>query len=261
MRTVFTMGGGGFTADPDDPALDAYVLSLVAERRPRPRVLFLPTASGDAHHQITRFEAAFGGRACDIDVLSMFRVGGRRIVSLRDLVLAQDLIYVGGGSMRNMLAIWREHGLDQALHAAYERGVVLAGLSAGAMCWFAGGVTTSTGVPEPVKGLGFLPGTLSVHKDSEPDRLPVWLDAVRRGELPGGWAADDGVGLLWRGRRIERIGSSRPGRTAEKVWLDPDGGALRREVVEPDLLAAPSPSRSDDGAIEELRALRRRRGG
>ncbi len=217
------MGGGGFTADPDDPALDAYVLSLVAERRPRPRVLFLPTASGDAHHQITRFEAAFGGRACDVDVLSMFRPGG---VSLRDLVLAQDLIYVGGGSMRNMRAIWREHGLDQALHAAYERGVVLAGLSAGAMCWFAGGVTKSTGVPEPVRGLGFLPGSTCPHYDSEERRRPLYQRLVRDGVVPPGIATDDGIGLHFTGTELTAVLSDRDGCAAYRVDRD---GEVRLE--------------------------------
>ena len=94
---------------------------------------------------------------------------------MREHLLAQDVVYVGGGSMRNMLAIWREHGLDEILRECWERGIVLAGLSAGAMCWFEGGVTTSTGRPEPVAGLGLLPGSLSVHLDGEPERRPVYL--------------------------------------------------------------------------------------
>ena len=103
-----------------------------------------------------------------------------------------------------MLAIWQAHGLDRLLVQAWRAGTVLAGLSAGAMCWFQGGVTRSSGAPETIDGLGVLEGSLSVHADGEPERLPVWLAAVREGTLPGGWALDDGVGLLFRGQRLDR---------------------------------------------------------
>src|ERR1035437_1223763 len=106
--------------------------------------------------------------------------------------------------MCNMLAIWRAHGLDGLLVEAWRHGTVLAGLSAGAMCWFEAGVTRSSGPPEPIAGLGLLEGSLTVPADGEPERLPVWLAAVRDGTLPGGWAVDDGVGLLFRGLRLER---------------------------------------------------------
>ena len=143
--TILAMGGGGFTMEPDNPALDDFALSLTGVREPR--VLFLPTASGDPAGQIQAFRQRFGGRA----------VPRRRPVavpppdssrSLADIIGAQDLIYVGGGSMRNLLAIWRTHGLDACLHDAWRAGTVLAGLSAGAMCWFEGGVTKSFGAPD-----------------------------------------------------------------------------------------------------------------
>ena len=94
---------------------------------------------------------------------------------------------------------------------------MLAGLSAGAMCWFQGGITRSSGPPEPLAGLGLLEGSLTVHADGEPERLPVWLASVRDGTLPGGWAVDDGVGLLFRGPALERVVSSRPGAGAQRV--------------------------------------------
>src|SRR5690606_28264143 len=117
----------------------------------------------------------------------------------------------------NLLAVWRAHRLDRLLVEAWERGTVLAGISAGAMCWFEGGVTRSSGPPEPIDGLGLLPGSLSVHADGEPERLPVWLEAVRSGRLPGGFAADDGCGLLFHGRRFVRAVASRPGAGALRV--------------------------------------------
>jgi dipeptidase E len=253
---ILAMGGGGFTMEPDNAGLDDFVLSLV--RTPEPRVLFLPTASGDPTAQITAFYARFARRASATH-LSLFRRHGSAR-SLADIVLEQDVIYVGGGSMRNLLAIWRAHKLDALLVEAWRRGIVLAGLSAGAMCWFAGGVTRSGGPLETIEGLGLLPGSLTVHADGEPERLPVWLAAVRSGELPGGWAADDGVGLLFRGTRMVRVVTSRPGTAALRV--DAVGDELVRHRIEPELLH-PDPARPAGPAslpvpddVRELRELR-----
>jgi dipeptidase E len=249
VRTILAMGGGGFTAEPGDPTLDELVLQLAG--KPVPRILFLPTASGDTRDQIGRFHAAFGDRPCEPDVLSLFRLADVRR-PLRDIVLSQDVVYVGGGSMRNLLAIWSVHGLDRLLRDAWERGVVLAGLSAGAMCWFQGGVTTSSGAPEPTPGLGLLPGSLSVHADAEPARRYVYLRAVQDGVLPPGWLADDGVGLLFRDMALERAVAARPGARAARVELV-DGQAVETSI-EPDLVA-PAP-RSAPADVRELRAVR-----
>jgi dipeptidase E len=250
IPTIVAMGGGGFTMEPDNPALDDFVLSLAGT--PAPRVLFLPTASGDPTGQITAFYGRFG-RCASAAHLSLFRRHGSAR-SLADIVLEQDVVYVGGGSMRNLLAIWGAHGLDELLAEAWRRGIVLAGLSAGAMCWFAGGVSKSGGPPEVIEGLGLLPGSLSVHADGEPERLPVWLAAVRAGDLPGGWAADDGVGLLFHGRRMVRVVGSRPG--AAVLRVDLVGDELVRRRVEPELLAALPGPRPVPDDVRELRELR-----
>jgi peptidase E len=249
VRTILALGGGGFTSRHSDPALDELVLQLAAS--PVPRILFLPTASGDPQEQIARFHAAFGDRPCEPEVLSLFRLADVRR-PLRDIVLSQDVIYVGGGSMRNLLAIWQVHGLDRLLRDAWERGVVLAGLSAGAMCWFQGGVTTSAGAPEPTPGLGFLPGSLSVHADEQPARRPVYLRAVADGTLAPGWLVDDGVGLLFRDMELERVVSARPNARAARVDLVE--GATIVSAVEPDLIA-PAP-RGVPADVRELRAMR-----
>lgn len=254
-RTIFAMGGGGFTMEPENPALDEFILTLAA--RPVPRLLFLPTASGDAERQVTAFRATYGDRPCAATELSLFRLGMTGGISLRDLVLAQDIVFVGGGSMRSMLAIWREYGLDAILREAWERGVVLAGLSAGAMCWFAGGVTTSTGVPRPVEGLGLLPFSLSVHADNDLDRGPVYEAAVAADVLPAGWAADDGVGLLFRGDRLERVVTSRSGTRAVHVARTADGDLVRTPILPELLAAAPLPQRAVDGDVLEFRRTRR----
>jgi peptidase E len=254
-RLIFAMGGGGFTMEPNNPLLDDFVLSLAGAGVPR--ILFLPTASGDTTAQINAFKARFTDRACVPEHLSLFRLH-ESTRSLQETVLAQDIVYVGGGSMRNLLAIWHAHGLDSLLVDAWRRGIVLAGLSAGAMCWFQAGVTRSSGPPEPMAGLALLDGSLTVHADGEPERLPVWLAGVRQGTLPGGWAVDDGVGLLFRGKRLQRIVGSRPGAGAERA--DAIEGELVRHRLVPELLHGNAHLHGrltgDDDDVQELRRVR-----
>ncbi len=242
--------------EPANPLLDDYVLSLAARREPR--ILFLGTASGDTAPQLNAFRSRFHGRTCVPEHLSLFRLRELR-KPLAELLAEQDIVYVGGGSMRNLLAIWRAHSLERMLIDCWERGIVLAGLSAGAMCWFEWGVTRSSGPPEPLPGLGLLGGSLTVHADGEPERLPVWLAGVRDGTLPGGRALDDGVGLLFRGERLERVVSSRPGAGAERA--DAIAGELVRRRIEPDLLGgrASDPLGGYDEAVEEMRRVHRLR--
>ena len=232
-RTILAMGGGGFTMEPANPALDDLVLTLAGRREPR--ILFLPTASGDPNAQISAFLATFADRACRPVHLALFRLE-HQPVDLRELILSQDIVYVGGGSMRNLLAIWREHTIDVLLREAWERGIVLAGLSAGAMCWFDHGITRSAGSPAPAPGLGILPGSMTVHCDGDPTRLPVYLDAIARGLIGDGYAVDDGVGLLFDDDRLVRVVSSRRAARAHRVRRGA-GGALSTEIV-PELLAA-----------------------
>jgi dipeptidase E len=254
LSTILAMGGGGFTMEPVGGALDELVLGLA--RKPVPRICFLPTASGDPGEQIARFYAAFGDRPCDAAHLSLFRLGANP-VDLRSHLLAQDIVYVGGGSMRNMLAIWRAHELDVILRECWEQGTVLAGLSAGAMCWFQGGITKSSGRPAPVDGLGLLDGSLSVHLDGEPERRSAYLDAVASGELPDGWAADDGVALLFEDRKLVRVVGSKQG--LHCIRVERDGDRVRVTEVPVEALAGhPQAIRSIDADVRELRSLRYR---
>jgi dipeptidase E len=246
------MGGGGFTAGPDDPALDDLVLRLAATQRPR--VCLLPTAGGDSEHQIRRFYEVYGDRLCEPSHISLFRLG-RRPVPLREHLLAQDAIYVGGGSMVNLLAVWRAQGLDTILREAWEHGTVLAGLSAGSMCWFEWGVTTSSGAPAVAPGLGFLQGSNSVHQDTEPTRRPVYLDAVARGEIPPGWAVDDGAALVFRRGELEEVVSARRRARAYEVTADSERPLAARA------LASPAEARATLSAVAELRRLRLARSG
>jgi peptidase E len=249
------MGGGGFTMKERSPALDAFVLELTGKAVPR--ICFLPTASGDPREQATRFHERYGNWPCEPSILSLFHLSGAGIDPIEHL-LAQDAIYVGGGSMRNMLAIWREHAVDHAMRTAWERGIVLAGLSAGAMCWFGGGVSRSGGEPEVVAGLGLLPGSLSVHLDGESARLPVYRAAVARGELGPGHAADDGAALLFAGTRLAECVGSHPG--ARVVRVEPDGAGGVRSVELPVRMLAGTEHRDveqpEPYGVSEMRALR-----
>jgi peptidase E len=241
------MGGGGFTATTDDPALDDLVLRLT--HTPRPRLCLLPTAGGDSEHQIRRFYETFQDCLCEPSHIALFRLG-REPVPLREHLLSQDAIYVGGGSMVNLLAIWRAQGLDTILREAWEAGVVLAGLSAGSMCWFEWGVSTGSGRPAPVPGLGFLGGSNSVHHDSEPSRRPVYLEAVRTNRIPPGYAVDDGAALIFRERRLDEVVAARPQARAYEVDASGTRALPTRQI------AGTRPVGHAAPAVAELRRLR-----
>ena len=211
--TIVAMGGGGFSMEPENPLLDRYILQLTGKEQPA--VLFLGTASGDAHEYIDKFYAAFGALHCTPTHLSLFQPS---TADPRSLLLGQDAIYVGGGNTKSMLALWREWGLDVMLREAWEQGVVLAGLSAGSICWFEEGTTDS--IPGPLTRLaclGFLAGSNCPHYDGEAARRPTYQRMIAAGEMAPGYATDDGVGLHFSGTCLERIVSSRPRAQAYRV--------------------------------------------
>lgn len=211
-RWIVALGGGGFSMEPRDPRMDDAILALARKRRPA--VCFVPTASGDADTYVRRFQAAFPARRARTCTLSLFRRDGSE---LREQLLAQDVIYVGGGNTLNMLAVWRLHGVDRLLREAWRRGTVLAGVSAGALCWFESGLTDSFGPAlAPFEGgLGLLPGSACPHYDAEALRRPRYTELVARGDLPAGYAIDDGAGAFFAGRRLARCATTKPG---ARVW-------------------------------------------
>jgi len=246
------------------PLLDAYALDLARTRSPR--LLFLPTAGGDPADQIGRFERVFGSLPCRPRVLSLFHRADLE-EPLEDVVLAQDVIYVGGGSMVNLLALWHAHGLPDLLREAHRRGTVLAGLSAGAMCWMDGGVTRSQGAPSVVDGLGLVGGSLSVHAHRDPERGRALRAAIAAGRLPGGWTADDHAGLLFVDGRLRECVAGRPDAKVHRIDRGPDGTLVERELPVRRLgpqerwgWAADEPGPSDRGGLrDELRLVRRMR--
>jgi peptidase E len=213
------MGGGGFSMDPDDPRLDAYVLGLA--RRPRPRVCFVGTASGESEGYAARFFRTFARHHDAVTTeLTLFQ---RTVADLRGFVLEQDVVYVGGGSTANLLAVWRLHGLDAILREALDAGAILCGVSAGMNCWFEASTTDSFG-PElaPLHdGLGFIAGSACPHYDGEPRRRPLYRRLVDAG-FPPGHAADDGAALCFTAadELVEAV-ASRPGARAYR--LEPGG--------------------------------------
>jgi peptidase E len=218
-RHVVAMGGGGFSMD--DPVLDRYVLGLVD--RARPRVCFVPTASGDADRYVLRFYEAFPASACDTSVLRLF---DRDVEDVEAFVGEQDLIYVGGGSTANMLQVWRLHGVDAALRMAWEAGVVMAGVSAGANCWFEASTTDSwlLGRADPLRdGLGFVQGSFTPHYDGEEARRPSLHRLVTSGELPGGLACDDFAAVHLVGAATREVVASKAGAGAYRVASGPQG--------------------------------------
>lgn len=252
------MGGGGFTTRERSPALDRLVLTLTG--KPVPKICFLPTASGDPREQATRFHERFSSWPCEPSILSLFNLARDRMDPGEHL-LAQDAIYVGGGSMRNMLAVWREHAVDQAMRRAWERGAVLAGLSAGAMCWFQGGITMSGGAPAVVAGLGLLEGSMSVHLSSEPERLPVYRQAIADGVLQSGYAADDGAGLVFAGTQLQACVTSTLDARVLRLRNRGDGTVTEQEMPVRPLPGALGPAAlgveaSEPDGVSELRALR-----
>lgn len=249
---ILVWGGHGFTHAESDRAICDYMLSLL--HGPRPRICLLPTASGDPAEQIARFYRVFGDRECEPSDLSLFRLGNRPM-ALREHLLGQDLIYVGGGSMVNLLAIWDAHEIGAILSEAWRRGVVLAGQSAGAMCWFEAGITKSSGRPRPAAGLGLLEGSLCVHYHLEPERRPVYLDDIRSG-MPDGYGIDDYAGLLYEKRECKEVLSARRGAGVWRVTRSPDGEAAETRMDARFLEAEPIEAAED---ITEFRRATRGR--
>jgi len=209
------MGGGGFSRFGRYSKLDDYILGL--PQKDNPRILYLSTAGGDSDPHIVLFYEAFGGRARPTH-LKLFGAPSRS--EWRPLIREQDVIYVGGGNTANMLAIWRVHGMDQALREAWYDGVVLCGVSAGMNCWFECSVTDSFGLDLSGyrDGLGFLPCSVCPHYDGEERRRPVYRQLVAEG-LPAGYAAEDSVGIFFQETEFVEAVSEIEGRRAYRVEM------------------------------------------
>ena len=202
----------------------------LAGRPARPRVCFVGTATGDSLNGTAAFYRAMvdlDWRATHLELFPM-----PNVTDVRAHLLAQDVIWVNGGSVANLLAVWQVHGLDEIMRECWEQGVVLAGVSAGSICWHVGGPTDSYGPtlrPAP-GGLGLLPYGNGVHYDGETQRRPLLHRLVAEEVLPLSYATDDGVGLVYEGTRLVEAVADRPGVAAYRVERGPDGHAVETRI-------------------------------
>lgn len=229
---------GGLRPDPrtfvrPGPLLD-YALEL-ARPSSRPKLCFVNTAGGDQAGWNATLHAAYYERDVEVSCLNLFPMPN--VTDPASHLLAQDTIWVGGGSTANLLAVWRLHGLDRMMRDCWEAGVVLAGVSAGSVCWHAGGTTDSFGPDlQPItNALGLLPYSNGVHYDAEPQRRPLFQRLIAEGVLPAGYATDNGVGLLYRGTEMVEAVSELSGVSAYHVQRGADGAADETRI-EPRLL-------------------------
>jgi dipeptidase E len=211
-RRILALGGHGFDRRAGNDAICDLIVDLADS--PRPRICLLPTASGDPEDQIVRFRRAFAERDCVPAAISLFRLG-ENPVDLRESLLSQDAIYAGGGSMLNLAAIWRAHGLDRILRECWHEGILICGQSAGAMIWFEAGITSSHGEPTVASGLGMLPGSACVHYLTEPARRRRFLSAIAAQELRPGLGLEDQTGAVFEGEELVETISAREG---AEVW-------------------------------------------
>ncbi len=225
-QTIFAMGGGGFAMEPDNLALDHYVLGLTTKAQPK--ICFVPTASGDAAEYIERFHTAMETLNTDHSHLSLTRYNHP---DPHKHLLNQDVIYVGGGNSFQMLLVWRAHGIDKTLRRAWEQGTILCGMSAGSLCWFSGSITDSWGHPLQVlnDGLGFLPDSHCPHYDGEPERQQIYEQSIANGTLPQGIAVEDSCGVLYRGTELVESVCSVPGKTAYRIAAE-EGQCTRTPI-------------------------------
>ena len=223
MLAIGGTGGGDPEPSAGVPRLVGYALELSG--RPAPRVCLLHTATGDDAKGLARQYSALAATPARVTHLELFPMPN--VADPEDLLLSQDVIFVGGGSVANLVAVWRVHELDRILRAAWQAGIVLSGVSAGAICWFEGGTTDSFGTRlRPfTAGLGYLSGSYCPHYSSEPARPPVFRSLVADGTLPAGLACDDGAAAHFAGDSLAEVVTERPEALGYRVEPDDAGGA------------------------------------
>ncbi len=230
QKQIICIGGSGFAKASEKPLLETYILGQSG--RKKPKICFVGTASGDSEGYQRMFYSAFKKLDCVPSHLSLFKPP---VGSLEKYALSKDVIYVGGGNTRNLLALWKLWGLDRIMKKAFDKGIVLSGTSAGSICWFEEGVTDSwPGRLNSLECLGFLKGSNCPHYDSEKNRRPSYHRLLAQRKIGPGYAADDGVAIHYINGSIVRFVSSRPNARAYKVGLQK--GKVVEEAIVPDYL-------------------------
>jgi len=220
-RNIIAIGGGGFGANPGQGIIEAYILKQTKKKKPK--ICFIPTATGDNEAYKVNFYSTFSKLNCDPTHLDFFK----RTPDLKKLILNQDAIFVGGGNTKSMLAVWRDWGLDKILRTAYRNGVVMSGVSAGAICWFHQGVTDSWSSDLKIMScLNFIKGTCCPHYDEEPERKPAVKKFLISGKIKDVYAIDGGVALHIKDEKEFKSVVFRKDKESYRTFLE------KKEIVE-----------------------------
>ena len=196
-RNIIAIGGGGFGANPGQGIIEEYILKQTKKKNPK--ICFIPTATGDNEAYKVNFYSTFTNLNCCPSHLDFFK----RTPDLNDLILNQDAIFVGGGNTKSMLAVWKEWGLDKILKKAYRDGIVMSGVSAGAICWFQNGITDSWASNLKIMPcLNFIKGTCCPHYDEEPERRPTVKKLLLSNKIKDVFAVDGGAALHVKDEKI-----------------------------------------------------------
>lgn len=228
MNTQIIAIGGGMFKNRDSDRIEEYILKQTG--KPRPNICFLATATGDNNQEIVRFYEVFSNFSCERTHLSLFSVPK----DIESFILKQDVIYVGGGNTKNLLLLWEGWGLDKILHNAWQNGVILAGSSAGSICWFEEGL--SDYIPtelNPIKALGFIKGSNCPHYDDELKRKPHYCELISNGIMKEGIAADSEVALHYIGGKLEHIVSAKSDGKAYQIKRS--NGGFQEIELKPDI--------------------------
>jgi dipeptidase E len=221
-RTIFITGG-----DFSSPFIK-YVAALT--HKPNPRICFIPTASADNPYIIADWYDVCAELPVHPYVLRTFINSSPEQKTFEETILSMDAIIVGGGSTLNMIAVWKAQGIDTILHKAYDKGIVMAGGSAGSLCWFLGGITDSR--PKQltlVQCLGFIQTSHCPHYHSEPGRKPLYQQEILSGNLPAGYACDDRAGILFQNEKLIKCVAA--DQTSHSFFVSLDAGKIKEEQL------------------------------
>ena len=192
-KQIIAIGGGGFGRNPKHNKIEKYILEQTGKETPN--ILFLPTASAEDKNYIVNFYTCFSRLNCEPNHITLFE----RTPRLDGIINKADVIYIGGGNTKSMLAVWRGWKIDKLLLKAYNKGKILCGVSAGAICWFEQGITDSWASNLNVMGcLGFLPGMCCPHYQEELDRRPSVHEFIKKEESIPGYAVDGGAAVHFK---------------------------------------------------------------
>ena len=187
---IVAIGGGGFGRNPNEAIIENYILNLSDSKKPN--ITFFPTASAENSDYIVNFYTAFSNLNCNAKHISLFK----NTPNLESIVNESDIIYIGGGNTKSMLSVWREWGLHNILKVGYDNGIVMSGVSAGAICWFNQGITDSWADQlNIIDCLGFIEGNCCPHYDEESERRPSLIKFLEQQKLKDCYAIEGGCAL------------------------------------------------------------------